>query len=429
MKIAAVIAEYNPFHNGHSYQLQTIRQELGADYIIVIMSGDFMQRGIPAIIDKYNRCRMALEHGADIVFELPVYFSLGSAEYFASGAVSLLDKLGVVDFLHFGSECGNIDALTSCATILTSESDTYQYALNKALKEGKSFPTARAIAINSIRQNIPNLEKLDNSGNALDILLTNPNNILGIEYIKALLQRNSSITPITINRNGQGYNSSALVSGTFASANAIRELLKNIQSSIDTRQIFTLQEFVPDSIYHEICNQSTPFVFADDFSQLLRYKLLSELQKSPNQLGSYYDVTKQLANTFYKNINYFTTFSDFALTCKSKNLTYTRISRCLMHILLDMKQDSIDTLKNNDYALYARLLGFHEKGKNILKHIKSNTSIPIITKLPKALKELDGIALTSLKADIYASTIYQSIHATHLHLPNELTHEIIKVTA
>lgn len=419
MKIAAVIAEYNPLHNGHSYQLQSMRQELGADYIIVVMSGDFMQRGIPAIMDKYARCRMALENGADIVFELPVYFSLGSAEYFAAGAVSLLDKLGVVDFLHFGSECGNIDALTSCAAILTNESDTYKYALNKALKEGKSFPTARAIAI---RSNI-----FDNSGEVLDSLLTSPNNILGIEYIKALLQRNSSITPITIDRNGGGYHSSALVDGTFTSANAIRELLKNIQSSADTKQLFTLQEFVPDSVYHEICNKTTPFVFADDFSQILRYKLLSELQKSPNQLASYYDVTKQLANTFYKNMNRFTTFSEFALTCKSKNLTYTRISRCLMHILLDMKQDVIDTLKTNDYALYARLLGFQEKGKNILKYIKSNTSIPIITKLPKAFKELNGIALTSLKADIYASTIYQSIHA--LPLPNELTHEIIKVTA
>ena len=430
MKVAAVIAEYNPFHNGHSYQLQTMRQELGVDYIIVVMSGDFMQRGIPAIMDKYERCRMALENGADIVFELPVYFSLGSAEYFAVGAVSLLDKLGVVDFLHFGSECGDIGALTSCAAILTKESDTYQYALNKALKEGKSFPAARVIAINSTSKNIPNLENtLSNSGNALDNLLTKPNNILGIEYIKALLQRNSSITPITMNRSGGEYNSSALVSGTFASANAIRELLKNIHSPSNTNPLLALQEFVPDSIYHKICNKQTSFVFVDDFSQLLRYKLLCELQKSPNQLSSYYDVTKQLANTFYKNINRFTTFSDFALICKSKNLTYTRISRCIMHILLDMKQDIIDTLKNNDYALYARLLGFNEKGKNILKHIKTNASIPIITKLPKALKEFDGIALTSLKADIYASTIYQSVHAAHMPFPNELIHEIIKVTA
>ncbi len=431
MKIAAVIAEYNPFHNGHSYQLQTIRQQLCTDYIIVVMSGDFMQRGIPAIMDKYDRCRMALENGADIVFELPAYFSLGSAEYFAAGAVSLLDKLGVVDFLHFGSECGDIDILTSCASVLTNESDTYQYTLNNALKEGKSFPTARAIAINSTSKNIPNLK------NALDSLLTNPNNILGIEYIKALLQRNSSITPVTISRIGEEYNSSALISGTFASANAIRELLKNIHSSANTNQLLTLSEFVPDSIYYEIYNKlsvakntfSAPFVFTDDFSQLLRYKLLSELQKSQNQLSNYYDVTQQLANTFYKNIDHFTTFSDFASVCKSKNLTYTRISRCLMHILLDMKQDAIDTLKANDYSLYARLLGFNERGKNILKHIKANASIPIISKLPKALKEFDKIALISLKADIYASTIYQSVHSAHLPFPNEMTREIIKVTA
>ena len=121
MKIAAIIAEYNPFHNGHLYQLQTLRKQYHIDYIIVVMSGDFMQRGIPAIIDKYDRCRMALENGADLVFELPVYFSLGSAEYFAAGAVSLIDKLGVVESLHFGSECGEIDVLTTCASALAAE--------------------------------------------------------------------------------------------------------------------------------------------------------------------------------------------------------------------------------------------------------------------------------------------------------------------
>ncbi len=418
MKIAAIIAEYNPFHNGHLYQLQTLRKQYHIDYIIVVMSGDFMQRGIPAIIDKYDRCRMALENGADLVFELPVYFSLGSAEYFAAGAVSLIDKLGVVESLHFGSECGDIDALTACASALAAETAAYKETLNKALKEGNSFPSARAAAANIY--------------NCPENTLSSPNNILGIEYIKALLQRNSSITPTTIRRTDDGYHSVVLDGDTFASANAIRELLRILPENL-----FKLQEFVPDSVYQYLSNKmnssrqhnlKSSFLFIDHFSQLLRYKLLSEVHISPNRLSCYYDVTRQLANTFYNNLNSFTTISDFVLACKSKNLTYTRISRCLMHILLEMKQDMIDTLKESDYCPYARLLGFNEQGKNVLKQIKANASIPIITKLPRALKTLDGIALQSLKADIYASTVYQSVKSPHIPFLNELKREIIKVS-
>ena len=147
MKIAAVIAEYNPFHNGHFYQLNTIREKLGADRIIVVMSGNFTQRGIPALIDKYDRCKMALENGADLVFELPVYYATGSAEYFAQGAVSLLDKLGVVDYLHFGSEDGNLNTLSTCAEILANEPISFKETLHTLLKEGISFPTAQARAL------------------------------------------------------------------------------------------------------------------------------------------------------------------------------------------------------------------------------------------------------------------------------------------
>ena len=151
MNVTAVIAEYNPFHNGHLYQLDTIRQTHDADLIIVVMSGDFTQGGIPAIVDKYERCQMALENGADLVFELPVYFALGSAEYFAQGAVSLIDKLGVVDFLHFGSESGDIDLMYQFTNrMLANESDAYKAALNRYLKRGYSFPAARDRALSEL---------------------------------------------------------------------------------------------------------------------------------------------------------------------------------------------------------------------------------------------------------------------------------------
>lgn len=418
MKTAAVIAEYNPFHNGHLYQLDTIRTQLGADCIIVIMSGDFTQRGIPAILDKYERCRLALEHGADVVFELPAYFALGSAEYFAQGAVSLADKLGVVDFLHFGSECGDIGILASCAKILAAESDEYRDSLGKSLKEGLSFPAARAAAVGASKA-----EKALPHGK----ILSEPNNILGVEYIKALLQRDSSITPVTICRSGSDYHASTLENGTFASADAIRERLMEMQKE-KTRDFTSLREFMPDSAYEYLRATTHPFLSTNDFSQLLRYKLLGELQSPSEQLSVYYDVTPQLANTFRRNIRRFTTVSDFTTACKSKNLTYTRISRCLTHILLDMTQDTADTLKASDYCLYARLLGFGENGQKVLKQIKNNAAVPIITRPAKALKELDGIALASLKADIHASTVYQSARSPGAPFPDELTREVIKIS-
>lgn len=422
MNVAAVIVEYNPFHNGHLYQLQTIRKTLGVDYIIAVMSGDFMQRGIPAVVDKYERCRMALENGADLVFELPVYFSLGSADYFAKGAVSLIDKLGVVDLLHFGSECGDIAMLTFCAKTLAEETDLYKKQLRIALKEGVSFPTARARAVHAVAARAPQTFPLD----TIHTLLSTPNNILGIEYIKALLLRKSTITPVTLSREGGSYHSSALVSGTFASANALRTLLQQTRRH-STAQIQQLQEFVPASVYHHLLNTSSQsFVFTDDFSQLLYYKLLHELYTEPQFLLDFYDMTPQIANTFYKNLCYFSTISAFTLACKSKNLTYTRISRCLMHILLHMKQEIIDALQACDYCQYARLLGFTKNGQALLKQIKIKASLPIITKPSRALKDFKGLALASWKADLHASTLYQHIKCAPQTAPNELTRELIK---
>lgn len=429
MKIAAIIAEYNPFHSGHLYQIETLKKELSADKIIIVMSGDFVQRGIPAIVDKYHRTYMALSNGADLVFELPSYFAIGSAEYFAQGAVALLDKLGVIDTLHFGSECGNINSLIKYAHILSEEIPEFKLSLNQYLKQGFSFPVARNKALN---QTLPNNEDI----------LSNPNNILGIEYIKALLHRNSSITPATIERKGSGYSSSELSKGDFASANAIRNTLSMLKSdtNFNSDSLKCLEDFLPSTVYGYLIEavKSNNFIplFADDFSSILHYKLISLINENTDVFSDFYDINTQLSNTINKALPYFTSFSDFALKCKSKNLTYTRISRCLMHIILDMKQDIIDDLKASDYIHYARLLGFSEGGKDVLKLIKANSSIPIITKPSKALKDLKGTALTSFKHDINSSTIYQSVcfhkgcaSGISLKPKNELTRELIKLPA
>lgn len=441
MKVTAVIAEYNPFHNGHLYQLDTIRQSTDADIIIVVMSGDFMQRGIPGIVDKYRRCQMALANGADLVFELPVYFALGSAEYFAQGAVSLIDKLGVVDYLHFGSESGDISLMYAFTSrMLAHESDAYKTVFNKYLKQGRSFPAARDSALSEL---LPDQKTRQ--------LVSAPNNILGIEYIKALIQRDSAIKPVTLARKGGGYSSDSLAADSFASANAIRKAL--FQQS-DTDVPLCVKNHVPVSV-STILHKET-LMFVNDFSEILLYKMIqnkmiqnetlrhktlqSETLQSAsrkNAFAKYYDIGEQLSHTLYNNLPKYTTLEEFAQTCKTRNLTYTRICRGLMHILLDMTQENANVLKHNDYAQYARLLGFTEHGKQLLRTIKANASIPVITKPSSALKQMSGTALMSLQSDIHAADIYDSVRqqkqirlsdtTTRIVRRNELTSQIIKL--
>lgn len=426
MKVTAVIAEYNPFHNGHLYQLDTIRQTCDTDSIIVVMSGDFMQRGIPAIVDKYERCQMALDNGADLVFELPVYFALGSAEYFAQGAVSLIDKLGVVDFLHFGSESGDASLLYRfTSTTLAHESDAYRTALNRHLKLGCSFPAARDNALSELFS--------DDSG--IKQLVSAPNNILGIEYIKALIQRDSTIKPVTLARKGEGYASDSLAPDSFASANAIRRaLFADTQNRIPD----PIKNHVPTSVYASL--QQNTFLYTNDFSELLLYKMLQDAVSGKDAFAAYYDIGEPLSHTMHNKLPGYTTFEDFALLCKTRNLTYTRICRGLMHILLDMTQENADALKQQDYAQYARLLGFTARGRQLLGSIKANASIPVITKPSSALRHLSGTALMSLRSDIHAADIYDSVRQQkrirlsdtvsndplNMIRHNELTRQIIK---
>lgn len=414
MNVTAVIAEYNPFHNGHLYQLQTIRAQ-GSDYIIIVMSGDFMQRGIPAIVSKYERCRMALSNGADLVFELPVYSALGSAEYFAQGAVSMLDKLGIVDVLHFGSESGDIALLTESAKIIAHETAAYKVSLNSYLRQGISFPAARDKALSD---SFP--------GRDIEHIVKMPNNILGMEYIKALIQRNSSIKPETLARKGAEYSSDSLVSDSFVSANAIRTALSAKKDSAVTK-------YMPDSVYKTL---GQTLLFTNDFSELILYKML-QLSANKDSYAGYYDIGKQLSHTLYNNLHHFTSFDEFALQNKTKNLTFSRICRGLMHILLDMTQDNANCFKQYDYVQYARLLGFTKHGQELLKSIKANTSIPVLTKPSAARKQLSGAALMSFQADIYAATVYESVRSQKTQrmsgysakesVRNELTAKIIKL--
>lgn len=419
MKVAAIIAEYNPFHNGHKYLIEETRRLTGADYILALMSGDFIQRGGPALCNKYLRTEMALSCGVDAVLELPALYALSSAEFFASGSISLLSQLGIVDVLAFGSEAGDTALLTETAERLCSISPHREAKIADLLKEGYSYPAARAKALGlSASVQSRQDEVLPSDQTAPKDLLCSPNNILGIEYCKALTYFQSSIKPFSIRRAGNDYHQSSLSTdaSVFGSASAIRRALE--AASLDEitphlpAQVFELME--KQDILHT-------YLTSDDFSALMHYKLLSGQSEG---FSKYLDCTPDLSDKICKYLPEYTTISDFIFKLKSKDLTYTRISRVLFHILLNITypewyRDFASTHK--PYTPYARLLGFRKDASCLLSSIRKNSSVPLISKLADASSLLDEKAYALLSKDIYCASVYESVrfHKTGLPAINE----------
>lgn len=393
LKVNGIVAEYNPFHNGHLFQLQNAKNRSDADYTIIVMSGNFMQRGTPALLNKFYRTEMALKSGADLVIELPALYSVSSAEFFAMGGVSILDKLGVVSHLCFGSESGDINALSRLANILVEESDEFTTTLKQGLRQGLSYPSARTAALTKL---YPDLR------DCRDVLALS-NNILGIEYLKALKRRNSSITPLTTRRSSSNYGDRLM--GTHqSSALALRHAI------YDECDILSLASQMPDSSF-EILEKALTSIGAmrlNDFSRILHYKLLMEADKGYTE---YLDVSADLSDRIVNHLDKFTSFKDFCDLLKTKDMTYTRISRSLMHILLDIHTEDMESARHNDYVSYARVLGFRKDAEPLLSAIKKNTSIPLITKLADAEKLLDEASCQTLKKELRINSIYESTAA------------------
>ena len=408
MKIVGLITEYNPFHNGHKYHIEQAKKITGADAAIVVMSGDYVQRGMPAIMPKRLRAEMALNCGAAAVFELPVCYSTGSAELFALGAVSLLDKLGIVDYLCFGSECNDLQGLQAIADILCEEPTEYKQLLQEALRSGLSFPAARQEALGTI------MKTADSS-----FLLNDPNNILGVEYLKALRRLNSNITPCTIKRQDSHYHDRTLRT-TYSSASAIRSLFaysdsfcaasEGLHRSGHTR--FSgisgeLAKQVPSSCFKllEENHQVLYPISEQDFSLLLKYKLLN---KTPEKLIRYADVSEELANRIYANLNNFFDYRQFCELLKTKEVTQTRINRALLHIMLGIKKINVDEYIRNGYLMYARLLGFRKDSSKLLTKLSKKSTLPILTKLSE-IEELPELGQEMLRHDMLASNLYTSV--------------------
>lgn len=448
MKTIGIIAEYNPFHNGHAYQIAEIKKRTGANYIIAAMSGDFVQRGAPAILDKYARTQMALSCGADLVVELPVLWATSSAESFAMAGVSMFDKMGCVDGICFGAETDNLPLLSAVADILAEEPDDYRRLLTTALKNGASFPKARAEALCSMPWAAdPTLSKSLSTANSslsgqdvcpgqktasLSEVLMNPNNILALEYLKALKRRSSSLAPLLLKREGAGYHDlqvDSCADRPAASATAIRQLLlehPRIPSTQTGTALFSasgsdrpaigsdaagkadtiLQSAMPPESYAILCRyrKNNPLLREDDFSSILGYLLL---RHAKGDFSSVADANEDIANRMAKNLVHFDTFSGFCAKSKSRDITYTRMSRILTHLLLGLTNEDYLTGKELDYIPYLRILGFRKDSSALLRQLKQNAAVPLLSKLADAREKINPKALSLLEQDIFAANLYE----------------------
>ena len=415
MKVTGIIAEYNPFHKGHKCQIDYCKKKLNSDYVIVAMSGDYVQRGTPALLPKHVRAEMALRCGADLVLEMPVSVSTASAEAFAMGGVSMLDGLHIVDSLCFGSEYGEVSALMELAEILVEEPEEYRQLLKEFLSNGLSFPSARCQALTEYFKNPHNFTGDDFDGvltpllNQIVQILNSPNNILGIEYCKALLRLKSNIKPVTLKRQGMGYHEtlaetdgsdrfSCTDGNTFASASAIRELLK---ATLTPETISRIASQVPDEISLLLASslQRNGFLTEDALDPLLSYCILKE---NADSFCSYLDVSRDLAERIMNRSNELNGFLQAASFLKTKELTQSRIQRALLHIILGIREVPAT-------VPYARVLGFRRESSTLLKEIKDSSSIPLITKLADANSLLDESGRSLLYETVFSSNLYEKL--------------------
>ncbi len=406
-RVLGIVAEYNPFHNGHLQHLELSKKITNSKYTIAVMNGNFTERGETAIVDKWSRTKMALLNGIDLVIELPLIYSISSAENFAFGSIKILDSLNIVDTISFGAEYSNIPLFYKVSEILVNEPEKYKKILNIELNKGLSYPKARETAL---------LSFLGNDKKYIDIL-SNPNNILAIEYIKALKKLHSSIIPYSIKRSSDY--SDKCIHGNIASGSAIRYALKNNNLAI-------LSKVMPESSYSILKEniKDNRLVDISKFDKLILYKLrnmsLAEIANLP-------DVNEGLENLIKKASLTCSTIPELIKMIKSKRYTITRIQRILLYILLDITKDNMEFSKK--ISPYIRVLGFNSNGQNLLSKIsKSNPNLPIITSVKKFEDKCTNTYLKDLLyKDILATNIYTLGYDNNCLGNLDYTNKIIKI--
>lgn len=387
-KVLGIIAEYNPFHNGHLYHLEQAKKLTGSSYTVAVISGNFTQRGSTALIDKWSRAEIALNCGVDLVLELPTLYATSSAENFADGAVKILNSLKVVDYLAFGAETSDMDLLEPIADVLYKEPKAYKMLLANELKKGVSFPKARE---NALMLYLGDIRKYLN-------VLSSPNNILGLEYMKSLKKYNSIIKPVAITRFEAEYNDISY-SGNIASATAIRNIIKNGNFKV-------LRKLVPTPSYEILMDNIKQGHIIPDLSVFERQIIYNLRKMSLSEIAELPDVSEGLENSIKKVANSCNTVNEFLNLIKSKRYTSTRIQRILIYSLLGItKKDMALSKKVNPYI---RVLGFNKRGKFLISEIaKANPKLDIITSVKRFIDTSSNKNLKSvLEKDIWATNVY-----------------------
>ncbi|RXI54095.1 nucleotidyltransferase [Clostridium tetani] len=387
MNITGVIVEYNPFHNGHLYHLNKTKEITDCDGIVAVMSGHFVQRGSPALLDKWTRAKLALLNGVDLVLELPTIYSTSSAEFFAYGATSLLDGINIVNNLCFGSELGNIDIILKTSKILQEEPSSFKEDLKNFIDKGISFPNAREKAL-------INFMRKEKSSFDFNNVLCLSNNILALEYCKNLFKFNSNIKPFTVKRQGSHYNCLHL-RDNLSSATAIREYIGNNEN------LDNLVKSVPETVLNMLKNfqnEQCKFPFEEDMFTYIKHKYFS----NTGSIENLPDVSEGIHNRIYRALDTCNTLKEAMNMIKTKRYTYTRIKRILCHYFIGMDMINSDELRRKPCP-YARILGFNRKGQDILKLIKKSSNIPIINKIPKKID-------STLNLDINATKCYSLLN-------------------
>ncbi|OPX42630.1 hypothetical protein CLHUN_34510 [Ruminiclostridium hungatei] len=394
MKVLGIVVEYNPFHNGHIYHMEKSREITGCDAVVCVMSGNFIQRGEPAFLNKTARAEIALNCGADLVLELPHPYAMASAESFAFGAVKLLEATGITDSLCFGSEHGDISALQYIAGILAEEPEEYKKELKKQLSLGLAYPVCRQKAL----YNFLETENKKDNMSALSQLLETSNNILGIEYLKALKRLDSSIRPYTIARVSNSYNSSELT-GPVSSATAIRN---SIQSGLSEEAAVTVPPYSRAVIEREFAAGRGPNglkQFENIILSLLRWMKPAQLRELP-------DVSEGLEYRLKNAGELSGTIEELIKNICTRRYAQTRIQRILFSMLTGLTRRDTELFMEYGGPQYARILGFNHTGRTLLSKMKKNSSLPIITKTADFKTSCNSLLVRMLELEAQATDMY-----------------------
>ncbi|MDR0570686.1 MAG: nucleotidyltransferase [Clostridiales Family XIII bacterium] len=382
-----IIAEYNPFHKGHLHHLRQSRELTGAETVVAVMSGDFAQRGEPALLDKWKRAEAAVRNGVDLVVELPFLHACNSAEHFAMGGVKLLAAMGAVSFISFGSESGDMAALWEVAEILSRETEEFKRHLKEAADSGLSFPAARQAAVEKV------------AGGAAAGLLLNPNNILAIEYLKQIKRQGAALAPVTVKRRGAGYGEAAPEQG-MAGAAAVRSLF--LSERRDEALAYMPKE--GRELY-----EGAAFARMEDFFSIVMYAART---KSAEEIGETLSASEGLEHRLKSALDVAGDMEGLIKAVKSRRYTETRVRRFLLHNAFGITKELFRRLSAPPSPGYFRVLALNGRGRALLRRVKGASAGAVVTNLsrgrPTSLEGAEMLALDVLAADLYNLALRRS---------------------